>query len=220
MAHILLGRKLEEDGALRDKLRSWGVTSSSYSLSSGGNSWPDVWTCDGVLVSPEGFRALQAADSGSEVGLAAPVLIWDGQTVSAPDAPVPIPLPAIVANRDLYAALQICLAHAGYLRDTQGTLPILEENPQQVMGHELLTPLAAIKAALEVLEQDTMFTEGDQEQQILALAIRNVERLEAAVDWSWKLMATGNEQKVFLPSVVDQPAETGEAGSRSDKIIV
>ncbi len=201
MAHILLGLDLIEDGSLGDKLHSWGMTSGPWLHSREGRCWPDAWACDCVLVSPREMAALASVGMTCPATAQAPVLVWDGDLVRGPEPVLQLSMPPVPARGDLYATLQICLAHAVYLRGLAQAVPILEDNPLRVIGHELLTPLAAIKAALEIMAEDP----GDPDSQLkmTTLALRNVDRLSEAVAWNQNLLAESQPSKLLSP-VEDQ----------------
>lgn len=88
--------------------------------------------------------------------------------------------------------------------------PATRHDVQQV-GHELRSPLTAIKMALEVMEGDlrTWHAEpGDLEAQLrmLEIALRNVRRLHRAVEWSQMLLSAAPE--CVPPLTADGAQET------------
>ncbi len=75
--------------------------------------------------------------------------------------------------------------------------PNARRDVQQV-GHELRSPLTAIKIALEVMEGDlrTWHAEPadlDAQLRMLEIALRNVRRLHRAVEWSQMLLSAAPE---------------------------
>ncbi len=191
MAHILLGKELYGDERLLKQLRAWGVTTGLRSGDSG--CLPGIWECDAMILSPAEVEGLPPMDPEPGRGPCAPILVWDGHDVhSPPQAPSQVVVP-LSAGGGLMASLQVCVAHAGGLRDFQGAVPVLETNPLRVMGHELLTPLTAIKTALEILAEDDGEPEDEDSRlrrsRMVKLALRNANRLGEAMDWSCELLS-------------------------------
>ncbi len=191
MAHILLGKTLHQDEELRGLLRAWGVTVGLWP--GDGDRLPGVWECDALVVGPPTAAGLPAAGPEPHLGPVAPVLIWTGSAVLTPErGPARIAVPQD-GEGGLLASLQVCLAHAAGLRGFQGSVPVLETSPLRVMGHELLTPLTAIRTALEILAEEASGPGSPEPQarraRMIELALRNADRLREALDWSCELLS-------------------------------
>ncbi len=190
MPHVLLDNTLYGDQTLRDHLRSWGLTCGLWDGRDPGAVLPGIWECDTLLVGPETARDLPWPARGENAGPLAPILGWDGDRAFAPrKAPGRTRVP-VSGGGGLLASLQVCVAHAGGLRDFKGSVPVLESNPLRVIGHELLTPLTAVRTALEILDEQLgedgrPDPEGwERAGRMVRLALRNATRLGEALDWS------------------------------------
>ncbi len=204
MAHILLGMNLFDDRHLGDQLRSWGVTTGGWTCTGDQVCLPGIWECDALLINPVEARQLPRQEPRAGRGPCAPILVWDGILVSAPDRAPRSAVVPISAGGGLFASLQVCVTHAEGLRDVKGDVPILETNPHHVVGHELLTPLTAIKTALEVLAGDLGDLEpggsdADPRLRMAKLALRNVNRLRDAFDWSQGLLDQIQTEDIMAP---------------------
>jgi signal transduction histidine kinase len=73
------------------------------------------------------------------------------------------------------------------VRELRGVDPTAgQTESRQFLGHELRSPLAAIKTAVDLLQAEQGLEEGPR--RMLDLAARNVARLAAAVEWSQDLL--------------------------------
>ncbi|MBM4130983.1 hypothetical protein FJ250_08135 [bacterium] len=94
------------------------------------------------------------------------------------------------------------------------TEPAVLGDVQQV-GHELRSPLTAIKTALEVMDGDLRTWSADPadleaQSRMLEIALRNVRRLHRAVEWSQMLLSAASED-VSSPKAAAPPAPAPEA---------
>jgi len=148
--------------------------------------FPGLGECDLVIhvcpastdpgAMPDGAQA-----AGGAARAAAPLLVLGGPAeVGGAFAAVPDIGPGGIRLR---AALAGCLAHGTKLRAGNGG--DLRQEHLQFLGHELRSPLAAIKTALDVLSREGGFDVGGG--RMLDIAARNVDRLTATVEWSQDL---------------------------------
>ena len=189
MAHILLFGDEARCAPIRAQLVQWGLTVASPA---GGATEPGcvgVDMCDVVLV--YGSAGGDGADARS-----------DGERGAAAAAPrlyLPEEVSSTEQARILWAGIQEACRIARERRAVLGGAgPDVGEDVHQ-LGHELRSPLTAIKTALEVMEEDlhTWHAEpADIEAQLkmLQIALRNVRRLHRAVEWSQMLLAGGRAE--------------------------
>lgn len=196
MAHILLFGDEARCAPIRAQLVQWGLTVASPA---GGAIEPGcvgVDICDVVLVYGSAGGDGSDARSDGERGAA----------VAAPRLYLPEDVSSTEQSRILWAGIQEACRIARERRAVLGGAgPDVGEDVHQ-LGHELRSPLTAIKTALEVMEDDlhTWHAEpADIEAQLkmLQIALRNVRRLHRAVEWSQMLLAGAR---------ADDPAEVGD----------
>ena len=188
MAHILLFGDEEQCAPIRAQLVQWGLTVASPA---GGGSGPDgvgvgVDECDVVLVVGDAAAGRPGADAAADRGRgavpAAPRLYLSGEA-SAADR-----------SRELWLSVQEACRVARERRNSFGpAIAAAGEDVHQV-GHELRSPLTAIKTALEVMQGDLRTwndepAEVEAQLKMLQIALRNVRRLHRAVEWSQMLLA-------------------------------
>ena len=211
MAHILFDGDIRRHPALRSLLWQWGVTVGSLPQEIRSPDQVTVEDCDAVILlrgGPTPDRPPQGAmPDGAEtegVAAAAPLLVI-GQGSVPPDSWVVIPDPGPGGSR-LKAALQSCQERARVLRGDRGSRRDLAQF-RDFLGHELRSPLTAIKTALAALKVDEAV--ADNTSGMLDIAQRNLGRLEQTVEWSQDLMGlaeappVGDLQPVSLKTLAD-----------------
>ncbi len=190
MAHVLLIGDEAQCAPIRAQLVRWGLTVASPA---GGAPTPDsvgVDACDVVLV------------VGSAAGIPGPDAVSDGGRGAAPAAPrlfLPTADFAVDGESSLWPRIQEACRLARGLRGLRlpdgadlGDMEPCEDVHQ--VGHELRSPLTAIKTALELMQGDLRSWQAepaDVEAQLrmLEIALRNVRRLHRAVEWSQMMLS-------------------------------
>lgn len=230
MSHVLIGGEEQQMVELRFLLVKWGVTVGPLPL---GDNVPTVLDCDAVILQGD-FDEYRGAclgtlpdGPGGAVGPAAPLIFINSEGVSL--ASVPDYWLALDAVDDdggnLWLALQTSVASARALRG-ESNHPASENNHQQAdtylhfLGHELRSPLTAIKTSLEVLEGELGGLDAQRKSgsalKMLNIALRNVRRLHKTVDWSQDLLAasslprTISLREVAVDEMVARLQELGE----------
>lgn len=193
MAHILFDGDIGRHPDLRSLFWQWGVTVGRLPSSAGDGSRVSVEECDAV-VSPDPasgtvhqvFSAMPdgAEKEGVAVPAAAPLLVI-GPNMAADLAWVVIPHPG-PGGALLKAALQSCQERAGVLRGNSGDRHDRRQF-REFLGHELRSPMTAIRTALTILESEKIQSPGPA--RMLGLAQRNLSRLAQTVEWSQELMS-------------------------------
>lgn len=186
MAHILLFGDETQCGPIRAQLVQWGLTVASPA---GGGPVPDgigVDECDVVLVVADAVAGRPGPDAASDGGR--------GAVPAAPRLYLSGAVSAAERSCEMWISVQEACRVARERRNPFGpAIAAAGEDVHQV-GHELRSPLTAIKTALEVMQGDlrTWNDEpADVEDQLkmLQIALRNVRRLHRAVEWSQMLLA-------------------------------
>ena len=102
------------------------------------------------------------------------------------------------------------------------------EDYLQFLGHELRSPLTAVKTVLETLLDDladgpaTAAGEADARLRMVELALRNVQRLHRTVDWSQGLLALAHaappaaRRRVALPDLLPPGLRAKLAAGETD----
>jgi signal transduction histidine kinase len=186
MAHVLLFGDEAQCAPIRVQLVQWGLTVASPASS---GSVPDsigVDECDVVLVVVDAAAGRPGPDAVSDGGRgavpAAPRLYLSGEAVAAD------------RSREMWSSVQEACRLARERRSPFGpAIAAAGEDVHQV-GHELRSPLTAIKTALEVMQEDLRTwndepAEIEDQLKMLQIALRNVRRLHRAVEWSQMLLA-------------------------------
>jgi hypothetical protein len=189
----------------RQRLAAWGLTSAC-----GGDAChrrpPTVADCDAVLW----FGAPPALPAAATDEPAAPLLLV-GQ-----DDPHGVAWRIIAPRRAagdcLRRSLEACCARARALRDRPADDP-LRMRWRDFLGHELRSPLTAIKTALEEIEA----APGDPGP-LPEIALRNVARLQLVLEWSQDLLALaeappGAADEVLRALVATAPWPAGPAAA-------
>jgi hypothetical protein len=186
MAHILLFGDEAQCAPIRAQLVQWGLTVASLSS---GASVPDcigVDECDVVLVV-----------GGTAAGRPGPDAVSDGGRGAVPAAPrlfLSGEASAAERSREVWLSVQDGCRVARERRNSFGPAIAAPGEDVHQVGHELRSPLTAIKTALEVMEGD-LHTWNDEPADIeaqlkmLEIALRNVRRLHRAVEWSQMMLA-------------------------------
>ena len=199
MAHVLLGGDLHGLETVRTHLLRWGMTVGSWSVEDG---WPSLQECDAlIVVAPSAAGSRPQQDVSSRRPAAAPpapllllgefpgslLLTREAQRVVSKAGP---------EGAQLRAALDSCLRENESRRQASSA-PVGEDVTQgylHFLGHELRSPLTAVKTALEVLQGElggldaAEQEDGDSRLKMLDIALRNIQRLNRTVDWSQDLL--------------------------------
>ncbi len=193
MSHILFDGDIQQYPALRSLFWQWGVTVGRLPASAQAGVWATVEDCDAVvhvaeLADPPGFDSgamPDGAEAEGEAAVEAAPLLVIGAGQVAVESCITIPDPGPAGSR-LKVALQSCQERARMLRGDPRSRHELDQF-RNFLGHELRSPLTAIKTALTALE-----TEGGHESgsgRMLRIAQRNLVRLAETVEWSQELMS-------------------------------
>jgi hypothetical protein len=208
LSHVLVGGDEQQVSELRFLLAKWGMTVGALEFA---DTCPTILACDAVILQGncDGYRDTRQGTlpdgPGGAAGPAAPLIFINGDGVPRDD----LPAAWIVLNhidpdgQNLRLALQMAQARAGAWRDqisdSTRTSPVAApvqtaDSYGHFLGHELRSPLTAIKTALETLaaEVDTPDVAGRLDvvdAKLVTIALRNVQRLQQTVDWSQDLLA-------------------------------
>ena len=176
MPHILLmGPGLPPDD-LRQRLAAWGLT-SARGRGADHQGRPTVADCDAVLW----FGAPPAPAGGAGAEPAAPiVLVGDGDPHGLAWRVI---TPARAAGDCLRRVLETGFARTRALREG-GVADPLRDRYRDFLGHELRSPLTAIRTALEEIAACPA-----DPGPLPEIALRNVERLHRVLEWSQDLLA-------------------------------
>lgn len=186
MAHILLFGGEARCAPVRAQLIQWGLTVASPAEGAPEPACVGVDVCDVVLVVGDDASGADGSDARSDGGR--------GAVSAAPRLYLPEGITTGEQARILWAGIQEACRIARERRaGVGGAGPDVGEDVHQ-LGHELRSPLTAIKTALEVMEGDLHswhVEPADIEAQLkmLQIALRNVRRLHRAVEWSQMLLA-------------------------------
>jgi hypothetical protein len=186
MAHIILYGDESRCAPIRAQLVRWGLTVGSPAAGDPAPEGVGVDACDVVLVV-----------GGTAAGLPGPDAVSDGGRGAVPAAPrLYLRGEAVAADRsrEMWSSVQEACRVARERRNPFGPAIAASGEDVHQVGHELRSPLTAIKTALEVMQEDlrTWNDEpADIEDQLkmLQIALRNVRRLHRAVEWSQMLLA-------------------------------
>ncbi len=231
MSHVLLGGDEQQVTELRFLLAKWGVTVGQLPFV---DDVPTVLDCDAVILQGnfEEFRdaCLGTVPDGSRgaAAPAAPLIFINSADLSLTELPAQW---LVLAGTDrhgaeLRLALRSSLNRASELRREvvgEGVAGGHQESDSYLhfLGHELRSPLTAIKTSLEVLEGEMggMGAEGvaaDPKLKMVDIALRNVRRLHQTVEWSQDLLAANagagpvDWQQVAIDEIVGHWHGAGE----------
>ena len=193
LAHVILYGDIRRYPALRSLLWQWGVTVGRWPEEGRTTGAPTVEDCDAFVIladpsHPAGTESAAMPDGAEAEGVAAPeaaplLVIGEGPVPGTPWVTIPEPGPL---GCRLKAALQSCQDRSRLLRGDTGSRHDLDQF-RDFLGHELRSPLTAIKTALAILA-----TEGQANPaaaRMMVIARRNLNRLQQTVEWSQELMA-------------------------------
>ncbi len=184
MPHAILTGDPERIAELRPRLLAEGLTAT---MSPAGTPVAtDLDVCDVVIWAPASGTGEHGAVAGVS-GHEAPVLAVGAMF---PGAPVWRHLSWDAARGDEFSeALHACLTRAVELRDPPESTPTMHRF-REFLGHELRSPLTAIKTALEAVVDDPGDgTPGDPGlTRMLEIALRNTYRLERTVEWNHQML--------------------------------
>lgn len=194
LTHVLFNGDIQRHPALRSLLWQWGVTVGRLPHNDGTAVRATVEDCDTVLLLIQDpgheefdFGAMpDGADAEGAAAAAAPLLAIGPESRTKAENPwVTIPEVGPGGSR-LKAALQSCLIRA---RDLRGQSASRYDDNQfrDFVGHELRSPLTAVKTALTALGVEK--TPGPGSVRMLELAMRNLKRLADTVEWSQELVS-------------------------------
>jgi hypothetical protein len=193
LVHVLFDGDIQRRPALRSLFWQWGVTVGRLPSNGHPGGSATVEDCDAVVHlcgeadpagSVSGAMPDGAVEEGAAAAEAAPLLvIGAGPVAVIPWITIPDPGPA---GSRLKAALQSCQERARHLRGDSCSGHELEQF-RDFLGHELRSPLTAIKTALMVLQAEGGHEPGSA--RMLRIALRNLARLTETVGWSQELMS-------------------------------
>lgn len=194
MVHIVFDGEIQQHPALRSLLWQWGVTVGPLPGRGRCGVLATVEECDAVLMvggpghSPDfDFSAMpDGAEAEGVAAAAAPLLVVGPPTESGAlfgHELFPIPDFGPGGSR-LKAALQSCVEKARLLRGESGVRQDLNQF-RDFVGHELRSPLTAVKTALTALGDAGNADPGAA--RMLSIALRNLKRLADTVEWSQEL---------------------------------
>lgn len=178
MPHVLMIGNGQPPGDMPPRLAAWGIT-VAVRAPMGLWSLPTIRDCDAVVwFGP--VRDLPA-DPPTDDHEAPLLLLADAdlhgrawQVVS----------PREVGGARLRRALESCFARTRSLRD-DGVIDPLRERYRDFLGHELRSPLTAIRTALEEIAEDP----GADPLPMVRIALRNIRRLHRTLEWSQDVLA-------------------------------
>ena len=188
LAHVLFIGDIQQYPALRTLLWQWGVTVGRLPEDSRSGVQATVEDCDAVVQLNQGsgqaeidFGAMpDGAEAEGEVAAAAPLLAIGSESENSW---ITISEVGPGGSR-LKVALQSCLERARVLRGESGSRHDGNQF-RDFVGHELRSPLTAVKTALTALGNEK--PPGPGSVRMLELAMRNLERLADTVEWSQEL---------------------------------
>ena len=193
LVHVLFDGDIRRRPALRSLFWQWGVTVGRLPSNAHLPGMATVEDCDAVVhlcgeTDPTEFVSGAMPDGalaeGEAAAEAAPLLvIGAGPVVGIPWITIPDPGPG---GSRLKAALQSCQERARRLRGDSCSSHELEQF-RDFLGHELRSPLTAIKTALMALQAEGEHEPGSA--RMLRIALRNLVRLTETVGWSQELMS-------------------------------
>jgi hypothetical protein len=194
LAHVVFDGEIQQHPALRSLLWQWGVTVGPLPGSGRVGVLATVEDCDAVLsvgnkshASDIDFSAMpDGAEAEGAAAAAAPLLVVGPLTESGAQFGhelVSIPDFGPGGSR-LKAALHSCVEKSRLLRGEAGARHDLNQF-RDFVGHELRSPLTAVKTALTALEDSENPDPGAA--RMLSIALRNLRRLTETVEWSQEL---------------------------------
>ena len=237
MSHVLLGGDEQQVTELRFLLLKWGVTVGQLPFA---DDVPTVLDCDAVVLRGKFDEYRDAClgavpdGSGGAAGPAAPLIFINSDGVPLAELP---PQWLVLGDQDqhgaeLRLALRSSLNQARDLRGEAAGLGVDSQHQESdsylhFLGHELRSPLTAIKTSLEVLEGELGGLDRNDsphraELKMVDIALRNVRRLHQTVEWSQDLLAAGTcaesleVQDITVQDLADQLQDVGAASVATD----
>lgn len=193
MPHVLFDGDIRQHPALRSLFWQWGVTVGCLPASHGAHVPATVEECDAVVylagesvpaVSGSGAMPDGAEAEGVAATAAAPLLvIGSGLAPGMPWVSISDPGPG---GSRLKAALQSCQDRSRLLRGDPHSRHD-QDQFRDFLGHELRSPLTAVKTALSALEKEGQQDSGSN--RMFKIAQRNLDRLAETVEWSQELLS-------------------------------
>jgi hypothetical protein len=207
MAHIILYGDESRCAPIRAQIVRWGLTVGSPAAGDPAPEGVGIDACDVVLVV-----------GGAAAGLPGPDAVSDGGRGAAPAAPrFYLSDEEFVDGcpRSLLPRLLDASRLAGDCRLALGGGPLDTDDDVHMIGHELRSPLTAIKTALELMESDLGNCQADpadieSQLKMLQIALRNVRRLHRAIEWSQILLAGPRVDTDPLTAANSAPAPQAE----------
>lgn len=207
MAHVLIDGNTGSLPEIRTLLRSWGVTLGALPDAARARGCATVAECDVVLflcdetddpARPGAAYLKSVAADLSSIGAdeeCAPLLVvGTGPVARIMGRHAVKVIPEVGPDGSwLREALDDCLRRP--LARALSTPEMDTDEQLHFLGHELRSPLTAIKTALEVMEGELWQDEASgrteealSRQRMLQIALRNVRRMHSAVEWSQDLL--------------------------------
>ncbi|MFT5232439.1 MAG: signal transduction histidine kinase [Candidatus Krumholzibacteriia bacterium] len=188
LSHVLLGGDEQQVTTMHALLTQWGVTASRLASL---DAVPTVLDCDAVILQGDFLQYREtnlgslSDGTGGAVGPAAPLIFINAHAGEA--STVPANWQVMNQTKSDGAALQAALWSAfGLAESLRGALD--NESYLQFLGHEMRSPLTALKTSLDELAQ-VMHKSSDDELKMLAIARRNVQRLHETVEWNQEMLS-------------------------------
>jgi len=220
LSHVLLGGDERQMTAVRFRLVQWGVTVGQLAFA---DKSPTVQDCDAVILLGKADEYRDACQGtlpdgpGGAAGPAAPLIFINSACLSV--GTLPADWLVLAQLDDDGGNLRAALLSSFALARTRRGLPAAEKSASgqeeqeehdtylHFLGHELRSPLTAIKTSLEVLEGelgglDNGQTDADSGLKMLSIALRNVRRLHRTVEWSQDLLAAAKTAGTYTPCQV------------------
>jgi len=220
LSHVMLGGDEQQVAELRILLAERGVTVGWLGAS---GLVPTVFECDTVIWAgnPDEYSGACLGTlpdgSGGAAGPAAPLIFIVADQVSesgAESGELPkggLSVAVAAGGGGLWSSLGVTFRTAQELRGIPAGRNYVCSSPAvdsdhylHFLGHELRSPLTAIKTALEVLAGDIADPEqrsGRVVEKMVNIALRNVRRLHQTMDWSQELLAGEVSPAVMRPRV-------------------
>ena len=212
MAHVLIDGESRILADVHEVLRRWGHTVGRLSADARARGRASEAECDAVLFlcdqDPDGTEILgshlkavapvEVQNPGAEEPMAPLLVIGQGHLAETMGRQAHQLIPEIgPGGSHLKKALDICLEGEPRI-GSAGRDRCDRDQQLHFLGHELRSPLTAIKTALEVVQGDLWGLIGEPEMEIpagdhsllrmLEIALRNVRRMNHTVEWSQDLL--------------------------------
>jgi len=193
LAHVLFDGDIRQHPALRTLFWQWGVTVGRLPADPSSPIRATVEECDAVVYlagesAPARAGSGAMPDGAEAEGVAAteaaPLLvIGSGPVADTPWVSISDPGPG---GSRLKAALQSCQDRSRLLRGDPHSRHD-QDQFRNFLGHELRSPLTAVKTALSAMEKEDEKESGSD--RMFRIALRNLDRLAETVEWSQELLS-------------------------------